>query len=391
MHALENARRLETLFLEMDASNKSNAALALREPEIATARQRITLEQKASAIRPEHELWQQARRQAESSNRELDQLRATLPRLQNAVDEAVKLHISAEHNVPLIKQLEAETTRLQGLEPKLAEWTRTLTVVETSYKSLQQISTDTERLKKVATDLSTEIPKTERRWSEVLDARSHIPQLETDLKSATDALSYLRQRVQLSTDLAAKERALETRKASGKKLAEQHQRLRQSLSDEQTRWNNGQAELLASQLSEGDPCPVCGSIQHPSPAHTGDSTNLPSQEKLESARDTVADTEKKLDEARDAFRQADKEVAELRAKRDALPEVGIVAAELQMRFEKLTTDLVRLRKLVASTSETELTELRKKSEQAQVAKSAAETKLAEAEASLHRYQSAAIF
>lgn len=377
--ALGNARQLETLFQESEAANKAHTNLVLLDPKIKSARQSIALAQKASALRPEHELWQQARQHAESSGREINNLRSTLPQLQTAVDEAVKNHATAEGKIPRIKALEAEASRLQCLQPKLAEWIQILAAVEISNKTFLQISTEAKRLQNEAVDLANEIPKTERRWSEVIDARSRIPQLEIDLKNATDTLSLLRQRVILTTDLNSKEKLLEIRKASNKKLAQQHRLLRQLLSEEQTRWNNSQAELLASQLSDGNPCAVCGSVQHPSPAHTGDTTALPSHAKLESAREDFAKVEMKLEEARDAFQNFDNEVVGLRAKRDALPEISTDAAELQERIEKLTSDIERFRKLAASTTETELAELRKKSEQAQVVKVAAETQRTNAE------------
>ena len=48
-------------------------------------------------------------------------------------------------------------------------------------------------------------------------------------------------------------------------------------------WRSGQAGLLADGLIEGDPCPTCGSTNHPAPAHRKEGT--PGQAELEAADD----------------------------------------------------------------------------------------------------------
>lgn len=48
----------------------------------------------------------------------------------------------------------------------------------------------------------------------------------------------------------------------------------------------GQAAILASELKEGEPCPVCGSVHHPHPAVSKD--DLPSEEEVKTARDKAA-------------------------------------------------------------------------------------------------------
>jgi exonuclease SbcC len=60
---------------------------------------------------------------------------------------------------------------------------------------------------------------------------------------------------------------------------------RQTLEDLQARWNRGQAALLARSIAPGEPCPVCGSMDHPRPAHSDE--DLPSEEKLKLTREQV--------------------------------------------------------------------------------------------------------
>lgn len=48
----------------------------------------------------------------------------------------------------------------------------------------------------------------------------------------------------------------------------------------------GQAAILASQLKDGEPCPVCGSIHHPRPAHSD--KKLPTEEEVKRAQERAS-------------------------------------------------------------------------------------------------------
>ncbi|WP_445011627.1 AAA family ATPase [Vreelandella stevensii] len=54
--------------------------------------------------------------------------------------------------------------------------------------------------------------------------------------------------------------------------------------EQEMRWHQGQAALLAEQLEGGQPCPVCGSREHPAPASTAQL--LVTQEEVKQARST---------------------------------------------------------------------------------------------------------
>jgi len=66
-------------------------------------------------------------------------------------------------------------------------------------------------------------------------------------------------------------------------------------------WHMGQAALLATQLKENEPCPVCGSKEHPQPASIGENNTLVTKEQVEDARN-------KEDAARSLMQQAKDEV-----------------------------------------------------------------------------------
>ena len=62
-------------------------------------------------------------------------------------------------------------------------------------------------------------------------------------------------------------------------------------------WIEGQASVLASRLVDGEPCPVCGSKEHPDPAEGGE--RLPDEELLEEKKTDLSRLEKELSRLRE--------------------------------------------------------------------------------------------
>jgi exonuclease SbcC len=126
------------------------------------------------------------------------------------------------------------------------------------------------------------------------------------------------QRDALSGELAAAEAAQRAAVDGAQELRDRVQELRQARLD-------GMAAVLAGDLSEGEPCRVCGSPDHPTPAETHDGIPTDADEEAAQAAYEQAQAEREETAAR---------VAELRADLDNAREfagdraVGALAAEL---------------------------------------------------------------
>ncbi|HSI35035.1 MAG TPA: SbcC/MukB-like Walker B domain-containing protein, partial [Tepidisphaeraceae bacterium] len=155
---------------------------------------------------------------------------------------------------------------------------------------------------------------------------------------------------------------------------------KQTLADQQARWDRGQAALLARSLTEGGACPVCGSTDHPAPAHAED--DLPTEAALKTSREHVEALAKDLADVQAEIAKLDAAEAGQRQ----------VRAELESRLGmKLGFDVPRLedelkelevRRERAEAAGIELTKLAEKIETAKAQEQSAVVKFAEADAAV---------
>jgi DNA repair exonuclease SbcCD ATPase subunit len=148
--------------------------------------------------------------------------------------------------------------------------------------------------------------------------RKALENADAEKERAAAAVSSLTARMAALTDLSKKEQALIRETELANQLLQEAKRAQQA-SDEaylsfrelNGRFLSGQAGILAAHLTDGLPCPVCGSRVHPSPAAVP--ASVPSQNEVESAAARSSSASKAATEA--AQRHAAQSM-----KRDALKE-----------------------------------------------------------------------
>jgi len=344
---LDSANKADAIYREWDTAHKEFEVLNAREPAMAASRARLDLARRAGDLRVTRELWQQAKQQAVLADLALDECRRGLPGLKEAVARAAEQRANAERNLPREKKLAAEAHRLIALKPKITEWDGIRKALIDAIKYAEAAAKEAAKLKADADAAAAKIPAAEKRWGEANTARAKRPEIEAAHKLVQEQLAVFSKRTKLAVRLAEANKALSKQKEAGAELRKLHDQALKALVAEQSRWDQGQAALLASGLVAERPCPVCGSIHHPAPAH-GDPAQLPSELRLKQTREAVKLAEEKLESARELFRQAERGSEVIQAELKVLPEVTADENLLKAQAADLATQLAAVTALIAA-------------------------------------------
>ena len=215
---------------------------------------------------------------------------------------AVTLMADGMKDYDELDHLRAETEKLNGESERLAE---ALKKAETDWQHLQA-----EEASLTAALKAQQKAAAEKAEAEALDRRMH--------RAAGDWDSLMKTAGEL-VEAGRKAAVARVRYAARAEKARQAQEIYLDLN---RRYLDAQAGILAEDLAEGEPCPVCGSIHHPAKA----------------ALPEAAPTSAQLDEAR---KQADAEQNAMQEASQASNKAGAEASSLSGIFRKDLTSLSR--------------------------------------------------
>lgn len=269
-----------------------------------------------------------AAEEQEKRKKALEETRQQWTKLQAAAEQRKQELEAARSREPEAKEKEA---RLHVEQDRLQQYDR--------LEELKQQKTEAE--KKQASDEAARKKLEEDRKSltqQIQDCRQKIKEKEA-LAGKAAALSGEKERLrsqgaeynELKTLLEAYEEASEKwsraavtyQAACGKEqeFGESYRRQHRAFLDDQ-------AGILAAELAEDQPCPVCGSLHHPSPAVKTDDAPT---------RETVEQSQKRWEESKTAMDEVGRKAAALRGTRDSsLQHMEEKAKGLNMPTEPVT-------------------------------------------------------
>lgn len=245
----EQAKRQERLTMLLNEQNTYRA----KEQEIALAEQAerlILLEQQCIDLRAEQNLKEQAYEQANSCQLQTKEL------LQRAQDK-YEVEEAKESQRQQILQQEMQ---LQGLLPKFEAY-------DSNVQQLQIAEQYVKTAKQAVADNLALVEKEQVQLEQFSQTIEHYENQLEPYEGYLEQLPKLREQVALLMQVEKYTKSVEIAKQDAITTKIHYQESRQDLQQLEQRWLTSQASVLAQQLKDGEPCPVCGSITHQQ-AHT---------------------------------------------------------------------------------------------------------------------------
>lgn len=296
--ALQEAENLQKSFTQMEEAQWELARLFEAEKEIKeTARleQMIKLAYDAKQL---YQQYEEAVKRLENLKAEQQKLEEKLPEIKKALKEAEKERNLAEaeketqqKNYSIIEE------KVNRTKEALKEIRKAAQEVEQSKDALQQAEETEKETKEKSTVLEQNIVQ----WKKEAEAFEEIEVRQLQITGKKNALAEIEDAVAEITEskqLLGKEKKQEEhakeiyREASG-----QYQAKQQEYEAYRKRFFDAQAGILAKELKEGEPCPVCGSMEHPKPCIAVEMQEELSREMLEALEETIAKLQQKQEAA----------------------------------------------------------------------------------------------
>lgn len=215
----------------------------------------------------------------------LDELKRQLPELKKNADELAEA--SKEKNAknsPILKENIETAARLKDIAPKFKE-------LEDKRREYEEARKKAEELKRGCDDLSKAICELEAKRELLADAGEKIVRLEAEIKDLDGTSGELNK---LKTELSELDRLREKYNTAERAFTDSQKEADDAAAHSQELrrlFNAEQAGILAEKLTDGMPCPVCGSTAHPKKAER--SVGAPTSEEVKKAEDAAMRANKK--------------------------------------------------------------------------------------------------
>lgn len=300
---LEAGKLLANAFIALDKTQKSFNELEAKQADIDTKKHRLKRAQSAQKIEYLRTALNQSKQQKTQLCSEIATTEKSLSQYQSHLTQAKSSLDQAEKNKQPIDQLKEQLADLRKLEPKINQLADAVKQTQIAQTSVEQSNAAFEQQQSQHLKLIAEINTTEERVSNLRSSSSALPSKQREL----DNLRLLGQQ-RANLDKRIEERAA-LEKEHGKR--EKQLNLSQSRLDTHANqvktlefhWHSGQAAILAAELKQHEPCPVCGSQEHPAPANTQLTTEPVTKEDIDRARTTQTSYQQQLNDSQNQLTQ----------------------------------------------------------------------------------------
>lgn len=236
---------------------------------------------------------------------------AKLEELKTKRNECEKAYKSAEAQRERLDDLTRKINLINSKMPKYDELKSLENSINEKTQSFEKSNNLLKLKQQEITLLEKEIDEKSKALEEVKGADLLVQKLtvqKEEINKKAEALKELKTEIDRCK---TEQKNLKNAQSFAKSALDEYGALENEYNQIYIAFFNEQAGIIADELKDGEPCPVCGSTSHPNLARK--SENAPSQADVESAQNLVKKAQEKADKARDAASALKSRVDEISA------------------------------------------------------------------------------
>lgn len=223
---------------------------------------------------------------------------AKLEDLKTKRNECEKAYKSAEAQRERLDDLTRKINLINSKMPKYDELKSLENSINERTQNFEKSNNSLKLKQQEITSLEKEIDEKSKALEEVKGADLLVQKLtvqKEEINKKAEALKELKTEIDRCK---TEQKNLKNAQSFAKSALDEYGALENEYNQIYIAFFNEQAGIIADELKDGEPCPVCGSTSHPNLARK--SENAPSQADVESAQNLVKKAQEKADKARDA-------------------------------------------------------------------------------------------
>ena len=333
--------------------------------QIKSTEQQLNIAHSAYKLNLPYSNWQNARKQSLRLESQINQLNQDVAKSAEELKQQSLQVVQAEEQANAIPLLTEQQFQLETIKAKLLEkaelegqLTQTTQLKAQQEETLAKYIAHKEKLLAEAQHGLQELEKLKLQVNEkpALEAElSRLQRLSTDLSRLARLRSEHQNQLNQITPIQLQ---LDVAKADFDAKQKQADQLEMN-------WHSAQAAVLAKNLSQGEPCPVCGSVEHPNPAAF--TTQEVTKAEVDQARSLERNALNHFNQLNSTLDQLQAQIRHTQTQIDELvADLGANASqavpELEQRLMTVTHQLEQIAKIDLAKAEHAVQELNQRSE-----------------------------
>lgn len=260
--------------------------------------------QKALKLQP---LWQKLADQRHALQRAEHALNAAKEQAKQAENAREKAQVHYQQAASAAKQIPALREQLQPLQQALVDAEK----LKQAQAQQHELQVNTEQKKQQVARCSAALKQSEQRYQtleKAIDSGEHsLNKHENTAVQLAELVTRIQQREQLSSYQQQAQLFMSQQSATQEQVDTGKVALQRAEREEKETmrgWHLSQAVLLSRALADGEPCMVCGSLEHPALAHTANNAqHIVEQEAVEAAQSATSAARDTLNRAEQTLLQ----------------------------------------------------------------------------------------